>query len=415
LVATRLAALRPVALGEGENQKMPGKPFQIHFDKALRKDLQSRLADTRWSDAVSSDWRYGMKQSFLKTLVEYWQTTYSFDAAEHRMNAMTQFRATVGGFGVHYVHLRGQGPRPKPLLLMNGWPSSFGEYRRLAPMLADPAAFGGSAEDAFDVVMPALPGFGFSDRPTNPNQVNAEDLFNTLMTERLGYPAYLASGTDIGAGVATRLALKYPSAVLGIHIASVVDPPLTAASPPPNDAEKAYKARSVQWEEEEGAYEHVHYTRPQTLAFALADSPVGLASWVLEKFYFWSDHGDDLLSTFPPDMLIDNLMIYWATETIGSSMRLYYDYRHFRAPFKATDHVRVPTAICMWPKDLVIAPREWAERFYNVQQYSSQKHGGHFPAWEAPDAYAHDVRLFARSLNRSFPTSKLRKEHEDHA
>ena len=128
---------------------------------------------------------------------------------------------------------------------------------------------------------------------------------------------------------------------------------------------------------------------------------MGLASWILEKFCFWSDHGDDLLSTFPPDMLIDNLMIYWATETIGSSMRVYYDHRHFRAPFKATDHVRVPTAICMWPQDLVIAPREWAERFYNVHQYSSQKRGGHFPAWEAPDAYAHDVRLFARSLNGS--------------
>lgn len=162
---------------------MSGKPFQIHFDNALRKDLQSRLAHTRWSDTVTSDWRYGMQKPFLKTLIEYWQTTYSFDAAERRMNAMTQFRAAVGGFGIHYVLLRGQGPQPKPLLLMNGWPSSFGEYLRLAPMLADPAAFGGSAEDAFDVVMPALPGFGFSDRPTSPNQVNAEDLFNTLMTD----------------------------------------------------------------------------------------------------------------------------------------------------------------------------------------------------------------------------------------
>lgn len=162
---------------------MSGQPFQIHFDNALRKDLQCRLAHTRWRDAVTSDWRYGMQTPFLKTLIEYWQTTYSFDAAEHRMNAMTQFRATVGGFGVHYVLSRGQGPRPKPLLLMNGWPSNFGEYCRLAPMLADPAAFGVSAEDAFDVVMPALLGFGFSDRPTSPNQVNAEDLFNTLMTD----------------------------------------------------------------------------------------------------------------------------------------------------------------------------------------------------------------------------------------
>jgi pimeloyl-ACP methyl ester carboxylesterase len=260
---------------------MSGKPFQIHFDNALRKDLQSRLAHTRWSDTVTSDWRYRMQKPFLKTLIEYWQTTYSFDAAERRMNAMTQFRAAVGGFDIHYVLLRGQGPQPKPLLLMNGWPSSFGEYLRLAPMLADPAAFGGSAEDAFDVVMPALPGFGFSDRPTSPNQVNAADLFNTLMTEHLGYLAYLASGTDIGAGVATRLALKYPGHLQGIHVASVVDPPLTPESASLTEAEKAYKASSEQWDEEEGAYEHVHYTRPQTLAFALADSPVGLASSAL--------------------------------------------------------------------------------------------------------------------------------------
>ena len=396
-----LGALRHVALCQGENQKMPGTPFQIRFDRSLREDLHRRLADTRWSDAVTSDWQYGMKKSFLKNLVDYWQTTYNFDAAELRMNEMAHFRTTVGGFGVHYVHLPGRGPRPRPLLLMNGWPSSFSEYRVLAPMLADPAAFGGSAEDAFDVVMPALPGFGFSDRPSRPNQVNAEDLFNTLMTEHLGYPSYLASGTDIGAGVATRLALKFPSHVQGIHVASVFDPPLTPGSRPLTDAEKAYQARSEQWEQEEGAYEHVHYTRPQTLAFALADSPVGLASWIVEKFYFWSDHGGDLLKTFPPEMLIDNLMIYWATETIGSSMRLYYDHRHFRKPFKASDRVSVPTAISMWPKDLVIAPREWAERFYNVRRYSTQAHGGHFPAWEAPDAYAQDLRRFARTLSRS--------------
>jgi pimeloyl-ACP methyl ester carboxylesterase len=378
-------------------------PFRVHFDNALRGDLQRRLADTRWSDAVTGDWQYGTNKSFLQALVEYWQTTYDFDAAEQRMNAMPQFRSDIAGFGVHYVHIRGRGPRPRPLLLMNGWPSSFTEYRRLAPMLADPAAFGGSADDAFDVVMPALPGFGFSGRPTRPHQVEAEDLFSTLMTEHLGYSTYIASGTDIGAGVATRLALKYPGAVQGIHIASVVDPPLTAASPPLTDAEKAYKARSAQWEAEEGAYEHVHYTKPQTLAFGLADSPVGLSSWIVEKFYSWSDHGDDLLTTFPPDMLIDNLMIYWATGTIGSSMRLYYDHRHFRAPFRITDRVSVPTAICMWPKDLVLAPREWAERFYNVRQYSTQKHGGHFPAWEAPDAYAHDVRLFAKAFTEPRP------------
>ena len=377
---------------------MPQESFTVRFDGALREDLRRRLAAVRWSDAVTSDWRYGMNQEFLRSLVQHWSCAYDFDAAEERLNSLAQFRTTIDGFAVHYVHLKGRGARPKPLLLMNGWPSSFVEYAKLAPRLADPTSFGGSADDAFDVVIPALPGFGYSDRPTRPHEVNAEDLFHRLMTETLGYPAYIVSGTDIGAGVARRLALKHPDAVRGIHVSAVANPALPAASPPLTGAETAFKARASQWEAEEGAYAHVHYTRPQTLAFGLADTPVGLASWIVEKFYFWSEHGDDLAQTFPLDMLIDNLMVYWSTGTIGSSMRYYYDDRHFRPAFRIGDIVRVPTAICMWPQDLVSAPREWAERLYAVRQYSTPAHGGHFPAWEAPDAYAHDLRRFANSL-----------------
>lgn len=391
-----LAARPPVPTGVSDS--MSNKAFNIRFDSDLRKDLRQRLAQTRWSDAVTTDWLYGMNESFPKTLVQYWYATYDFDAAEKRLNVPPQFRANIGGFGISYIHLKSKDPNPKPLLLMNGWPSSFVEYGKLAPMLANPSAFGGAADDAFDVVIPALPGFGFSDRPTRPHQVNAEDLFHALMTEHLGYQRYIASGTDIGAGVATRLALKHPDSVMGIHISSVVDPPLTAASAPLSDAEKAYQATVARWEAEEGAYEHLQSTRPQTLALALADSPTGLASWIVEKFYFWSDHSNDLLQTFPLDMLIDNLMIYWTTGTIGSSMRYYYDSHHFRPKLRASDHVRAPTAICMWPKDLVVAPKPWAERFYNVQQYSHQKHGGHFPGWEAPYEYAQDIRLFAKQL-----------------
>jgi microsomal epoxide hydrolase len=280
---------------------------------------------------------------------------------------------------------------------MNGWPSSFVEYGKLAPRLADPAAFGGSAEDAFDVIIPALPGFGFSDRPTRPYQVVVEDIFHALMTKHLGYASYITSGTDIGAGIATRLGLKYPGAVRGIHVSALVNPPTIAE--PLSDAEKGYLARSAQWEQEEGAYQHLQCTRPQTLAFALADSPVGLASWIVEKFYAWSEHGDDLLQTFPADMLIDNLMIYWATGTLGSSMRYYYDSRHFRTPLSEHDHVEIPTAVCMSPRDLVVAPAEWAHRFYNVHQYTMQKNGGHFPAWEATESYAEDLRSFARLLD----------------
>ena len=377
---------------------MPGTPFTIGFDDDLLTDLRHRLDRTRWSDAVTADWRYGAAKPFLQSLAHHWSTGYDFEAAERRLNALPQHRAIVDGFGVHYVHLRGSGPHPRPLLLMNGWPSSFVEYRRLAPMLADPAAFGGSADDAFDVVMPALPGFGFSDRATRPDQLLPEDLFHRLMTDHLGHRRYLVSGTDIGAGVAAQLALKHPGAVRGIHISAVADPPLTSASPPLSEAENAYRSQAARWEAEEGAYEHVHYTRPQTLAFALADSPVGLASWITEKFHGWTDHGGDLLEVFPADTLIDNLMVYWATGTIGSSMRSYYEHSRFRSALRPGERVAVPTAVCMWPKDLVVAPREWAERLYNVQRYTMQVRGGHFPAWEAPEAYASDLQLFARTL-----------------
>ncbi len=367
----------------------------VRFDAAFRQELRSRLAATRWSDAVTADWRYGTDETFLRALVQHWHSAYDFDAAEQRLNARPRFRADLAGFGISYQILRGRGPRPTPLLLMNGWPSSFIEYDRLAPRLADPAAYGGSADDAFDVVMPALPGFGFSDRPTRPDQVDTPALFHRLMTEVLGYPAYIASGTDIGAGIATRLGLRYPDAVRGIHIATVVDPPLTETSPPCTEAERAYQARVALWQAEEGAYAHQHATKPQTLAFALADTPAGLASWIVEKFHAWGDHGDAMQAAFPFDMLIDTLMIYWLTETIGSSIRTYYEHAKFRPALRPDDYVRVPTAVCMWPKDLVTAPREWAERFYNVQQYSRPEQGGHFPAWEAPQAYAADLRQFA--------------------
>ena len=381
------------------NRTMSDQPFRVAFPPSLVDDLHQRLRVARWSDAVTSDWSYGMERSFLRSLMRHWHDSYDVQAAADRLNAWPQFRADIGGFGVHYVLLKGRGPNPTPLLLMNGWPSSFVEYRKLAPMLADPAAFGGDASDAFDVVMPALPGYGYSDRPMRPNQVWPEDLFHTLMTAHLGHHRYLASGTDIGAGTARRLALKHPAALRGIHVSAVADLPLTPRSPPLTEAEIAYRARAATWEADEGAYEHLHYTKPQTLAFALNDSPVGLASWIVEKFHAWSDHGPDLLATFPADMLLDNLMIYWATQTIGSSMRHYYDSAHFRPAARPEDRVVVPTAISMWPKDLVHAPREWAERSYNVQRYTTQTHGGHFPAWEEPEAYTRDLRAFNRSLD----------------
>jgi len=372
--------------------------FQIAVPDAVLTDLRTRLQRTRWNDAVQEGWAYGTDRNFLQALVRHWATSYAWQARQLALNRLPHRRATIKGFGVHFLHFRGPGSSPQPLLLMNGWPSSFVEYQKLGPMLVDPAQVGGDPADAFDVVIPTLPGDGFSDKPTRPNQVDSVDLFFRLMTETLGYSRFMAAGTDIGAGVATRLALRYPKKVKAIHVTAVVDPPLTENSPPLTRDEQAYREQNRKWDAEEGAYQALQSTRPQTLAFGLTDSPVGLASWISEKFYNWSDCQGDLLSVFPMDTLIDNLMVYWATNTIGSSVRYYYESQHFRPPLVLGDHVVVPTGVMVLPKDLGQPPQEWASRFYNVQRYTVLDHGGHFPAWEVPDLYAHDLRAFARDL-----------------
>lgn len=371
------------------------QPWQPGIDGAAISDVRRRLAATRWPDEVVQDWRQGTAQSPLRDIVEHWAAGYDWPAAQARLHALPHFRAEIDGYGLHFLHFKGRGAKRQPLLLLNGWPSSFIEYGKLTPLLTHPAA---EALEAFDVVIPAHPGFGYSDRPTAPNQVQVVELFHRLMSEGLGYGSYVVSGTDVGAGVATRMALRYPDAVGGLHISAVVDPPLAADAAPLSEDELAYQARVRAWSDKEGAYLHLQATRPQTVAYALNDSPAGLASWIVEKFRLWSDAGEDLLQVFPADMLIDNLNLYWSTQTIASSMRYYYEARHFRAPLQVGDHVAVPTAVCMWPKDLVVAPRAYAERFYNVRQYTLQPRGGHFPAWEQPALYAADVRKFVRTL-----------------
>lgn len=363
-------------------------PWTAPFDAGFATDLLYRLRQVRWSDAVSDDWGQGTAPQPLRELVDYWTNTYDWPRAAARINALPHWRATIDGVDLHFLHFKGTGAAPQPLLLTNGWPSSFVEYTRLAPLLAD-----------FDVVIPSHPGYGYSSRPTALGQAGSVTLFHRLMTEGLNHTKYIVSGTDIGAGVATRMALAYPDAVRGLHIAAVVDPVLDHSAAPLTEAERAYQARVQKWSADEGAYLHLQATRPQTVAYALNDSPVGLASWILEKFRYWSDAGPNLWDVFPLDMLLDNINIYWSTQTIGSSMRLYHEARHLRAPLTASDRVVVPTAVCMWPKDLVTAPASWAQRFYNLQRYTVQTHGGHFPAWEQAALYAADLRAFAATLN----------------
>ncbi len=365
-------------------------PFEIPWDPDAIDDLRRRLEETRWNDAVTSDWTYGMERGFLDQLVGYWARAYDWGERRAALNRLPHFRTTIDGFGVHFLHIRGRGAGPTPLLLMNGWPSSFVEYQRLIPLLVEGAP-------SFDIVIPALPGFGFSDRPTRPYEVEPSDLFPKLMTS-LGYDRFMVAGTDIGSGVATRIALRHPDRVLAAHVSAVAPKPDAPDGPPPTTAELAYRDRGAVWSRDEGGYQAIQSSRPQTLAFALADSPAGLASWIVEKFRAWTDCNGDVLSVFPMETLVDNLMVYWMTNTIGSSTRYYYEAARIRPPLKVDDYVLAPTAVAMWPHDIAVAPRELAERLYNVQRYRVFPRGGHFPAWEAPELYADDLRSLAAAL-----------------
>jgi len=262
-------------------------PFAVNVSSTILDDLRDRLARTRWPDQVDeAGWDYGVELSYLKELVQYWLTAFDWRKQERLINKLPQFRAQVNGLNIHFVHVRGKGPKPLPLVVSHGWPSSFFEMHKIIRPLADPASHGGDAEDAFDVVVPSLPGFGFSERPLHRGPVSFDLVWRTLMTEVLGYRRFGAHGSDIGARVTSALGRFHHDVVIGIHIGSVDlewPEPLPAESEL-SAAEREYLERVKRWEKEEGAYAEIQSTRPQTLAYGLNDSPAGLAAWIVEKF-----------------------------------------------------------------------------------------------------------------------------------
>lgn len=367
--------------------------FQIPYDAAMESDLRRRLRDTRWADAVTDDWSMGTELSFLTKLVDFWISKYDWAERVRRFNELPHFLADIDQCSVHFLHYRSGSSDAIPLLLLNGWPSSFLEYGRIVDGL-----LGGTP--AFDLVIPTMPGFGYSERPRRPYEFEFADLFPRLM-QMLGYDRYMVSGTDIGSGTATRIALKYPDRVMAVHVSAIPSKPRNASTPAPTNEELAYQERVNEWYGVEGGYQAIQNSKPQTLAFALADSPVGLASWITEKYRSWSDCGGDLTSVWPLETLVDTIMIYWATNTIGSSIRYYYDATRLRPGLKDDAYISAPTAVTMWPADIALAPRAMAERLYNVRRYSVQTNGGHFPAWEVPELYAMELRALADEIGPS--------------
>lgn len=383
------------------------RPFEIHIGEPLLVDLAARLEATRLPpEQGPAGWDAGASPVYLRDLLAYWRGQYDWRTQESALNRFAQFRAEIGGADIHFIHERGRGPAPMPLILTHGFPDSFTRFLKVIPLLTDPAAHGGDAADAFDVVVPSLPWCGFSQEHKHEGGLfNVNQLWHELMSDVLGYERYAAHGGDWGSTITEHIARSHAKSVIGIHLTDV---PFWHSLQTPEDlkpSEREYVDSVQQFQMKQGAYSLVQGKKPQTLADGLNDSPIGLAAWLTEKFQRWSDCDGDLENAFTKDEMLTNVMIYWVTGSIGGAFMPYFDVMNAGAPRWIAEAVKqklgsdqVPAAFAMFPKDLSHPPREWAERFFNVQRWTQFDHGGHFAAMEQPEALAQDIREFFRPL-----------------
>ena len=385
---------------------MQPEPFSVHIDDEVLEDLRNRLASTRWPNELpGTGWDYGSNLDYMKELVDYWRNDFDWRAQESLINSFSHYKADVEGLGIHFIHERGNGPNPMPLVITHGWPGTFFEMYKMIPLLTDPASHGGDPADSFDVVAPSLPGFGFSDysRERGMEVARTAALWEVLMTQHLGYPRFAAHGGDIGAGVTSRLGYGHADSLFGIHLTSITRPVpyLGDGAWELTDAEKTHMREREEWQQSEGGYAHIQGTKPQTLAYGLNDSPVGLAAWIVEKYRTWSDCGGDVEKRFTKDELLTTVTIYWATETITSSTRMYKENQRYTWTLAPDERVEVPTGVAAFPAEISRPPREWGERSYNLQSWTPMPSGGHFAALEEPQILAEDIRRFFRPLRNS--------------
>lgn len=378
------------------------EPFKISISDEELSDLQTRLSRTRWPDELEdAGWEWGASLAYVRDLVEHWKVNFDWRQHEDRLNRLPQFMAQVGDQRIHFVHQRGVGPAPMPLVLTHGWPGSFAEMEKMIPLLVDPASFGADPRDAFDVVVPSMPGYGFSSRPTRQgmNPYAIAEIWSQLMTG-LGYTRFGGQGGDWGASVTTAIGKQFPERTIGIHLNFVPGSyqPALSDGDQLSAEERDFLARRATWADLEGAYSHAQGTKPQSLGFGLNDSPAGLAAWVVEKFRSWSDCHGDVESRFNKNELLTNIAIYWFTETISSSMRLYRESRMRPMRFMQGERVQVPVGIAHMKFDVPCPPRSYVERAYNVVHWTEIPRGGHFAALEEPGLLAEDIRAFFRNL-----------------
>jgi pimeloyl-ACP methyl ester carboxylesterase len=385
----------------------PVESFKVEIPQSALDDVRERLLRTRWpTDIANEHWDYGTNLNYLKELCDYWLHDYSWRSQEAKMNEFQHYRTTIDGNPIHFIREPGSGVKPAPLILTHGWPWTFWDFQKVIMPLAHPERFGGNAEDAFDVIVPSLPGYGFSTPllASGVNFVKTADYWVTLMRDILGYQRFAAHGADWGMLTTEQLGHKHAANLIGIHLQLAAPLDVYSGGAPASadygPGEETWEAKTANFFTNESGYAALQSTRPQTVTYAINDSPAGLCAWILEKRRGWSDCHGNVETRFSKDDLITTMMIYWLTQSYGNSARFYYEAR--KTPWHPSHQgmpvIVAPTGIMMFLNDLIGVPKRWAERYFNLHRWNVFPSGGHFGAMEEPAAVIEDIRAFFRPL-----------------
>ncbi len=371
--------------------------FKCQISQFAIDDLKFRISQTRWTDEIKgSSWQYGANLSYIKELADYWVDKFDWRKVENEINQYPNYIVEIDGVKIHFLHIKGKGKISVPLIITHGWPGSFLEMTKLIPLLTT------NPESSFDLIIPSVIGFGFSQK-INISGCNLwfiADLWAKLITE-LGYKKVFAQGGDFGAGISTALALRHPDRMFGLHLNYIHSSylPFLSQTESLTEEEIKFQKNADYWYITEGAYAHQHRTKPLTLSYSLNDSPIGLCAWIVEKFYGWSDCNGNIESVFTKDELLANISLYWFTETIHSSIRLYNETIKKPIHFLENDFINIPVGIAKFHKEEPFPPRKFIERGYNIQHWTDIPEGGHFAAMEQPILLANDIIKFAKKLS----------------
>ena len=377
------------------------KPFNISISDSALDQIYIKVKNYPWHEMPNDgDWKYGTNLDYMKEISKYWVNEFNWRKHEAEINKYSNFTTEVDDIDIHFIHEKGSGSKPMPLIIIHGWPGTIVEFLHIIEKLAHPERFDGKEEDAFDVIAPSLPGFGFSGRPSRPiGPRKMADIFNNLMTKKLGYKNYLAQGGDWGGAITTWLGYDHPKTCNAIHLNIFT---MRHPDGPQTKEEKDWETNFEKDQLMQDGYRTQQATKPQTLSYGMMDSPVGIAAWIIEKFYFWSDiKNNDIESVYSKDTLLANIMVYIITKTFNSASWIYYGRREEGGRFLPKDfhRIKIPTAAALFPAEMLSwPPRSYAERMYNIKRWTKMPKGGHFAALEQPKLLIDDIRAFARTL-----------------